>query len=429
MHKIESLLLHEGYTPDKTGAMAPPIYQTTSYQFASTEKAAKLFGLEEFGFMYTRINNPTVDILEKRLSALNKGTSSVATASGQAAITYAILNIAKNGDNIVSSTNLYGGTFTLFKYTLSKFGINVRFVDSSDPNNYLNASDENTKAFYLETIGNPRNSVSDFDKIASNAKSLNIPLIVDNTVSPYIFNPFEYGADIIVYSLTKFISGNGTSIGGAVVEKGDFNWANGKFDDFVKPDPSYHGLKFWEKFGNHEKAALKGHSYSMKLRLQLLRDMGAALSPFNAFLILEGLETLPLRMVKHCQNALKVAKFLEEHKNVSWVNYPGLTSHKDHNNAEKYLKNNFGGIIGFGIKGGYEAGKKFIDNISMIKHLANIGDSRSLVIHPASTTHSQLTKEEQKEAGISDDFIRLSVGLENVDDITGELDKALNCTV
>ena len=425
MKEIESILLHYGYAPDTTGSMAVPIYQTTSYIFENAEVAAKLFALEKEGFIYTRINNPTVNVLEKRLAALHKGVAAVATSSGQAAISYALLNIAKNGDNIVSSTNLYGGTYTLFKYTFAKFGIDVRFIDSSNPENFRNAVDNNTKAFYTESIGNPKNNVDDFEKISEIAHSFKIPFIMDNTVAPYIFNPFDHGADIIAYSLTKFISGNGTSIGGAVIEKGDFNWNSGKFPDFVEPDPSYHGLKYWEKFGNHDKAFIKGCAYAMKLRLQLLRDMGAAISPFNAFLILEGLETLPLRMIKHCENAFKVAQFLENHEKISWVVYPGLTTHKDHYKAKKYLKNYYGAIIGFGVKGGYEAGKKFINNIKMIKHLANIGDARSLIIHPASTTHSQLTSKEREAAGVSDDFIRFSVGIENINDIVDALDTAL----
>lgn len=426
MKNIESLLLHHGYTPDSTGARAVPIYQTTSYIFNSTKHAANLFGLKEFGNIYTRITNPTTDVLEKRLAALHNGTGALAVSSGQAAITYSILNIASAGNNIVSSTYLYGGTATLFKFTLKKMGIDVRFVDPSDPENFKNAADENTKAFYTETIGNPGNNVDDIPKIAEYAHNLGIPLIVDNTVAPYIFNPFEHGADIAVYSLTKFISGNGTSIAGAVVEKGDFNWDNGKFSSITEPDPSYHGLRYWETFGNHDKALVRGISYIIKMRLQLLRDIGACVSPFNAFLILEGLETLPLRMKKHCENAILVAQFLEKHPKVSWVNYPGLKSHKNYERAKKLLNGNFGAIIGFGVKGGFEAGAKFIDSVKMISHLANIGDARTLVIHPASTTHQQLSSEERKKAGVSDDFVRMSVGIENVDDIIEDLEQALN---
>lgn len=426
MKNIESLLLHHGYAPDSTGARAVPIYQTTSYIFQSVEHAANLFGLKEFGNIYTRITNPTTDVLEKRLAALEKGTGALALASGQAAITYSILNIASAGDNIVSSTYLYGGTATLFKYTFKKMGIEVRFVDPSDPDNFKNAADENTKAFYTETIGNPGNNVDDIPTIAKYAHDLGIPFIVDNTVAPYIFNPFDHGADIVVYSLTKFISGNGTSIGGAVIEKGDFNWDNGKFLGITEPDPSYHGAKYWEAFGNHDKAVVRGISYIIKMRLQLLRDIGACISPFNAFLILEGLETLPLRMKKHCDNALEVAQFLEKHPKVSWVNYPGLKSHKNHERAKKLFNGNFGALIGFGVKGGFEAGAKFIESVKMISHLANIGDARTLVIHPASTTHQQLTSQERLKAGVSDDFIRMSVGIENVDDIIEDLDQALN---
>lgn len=426
MKNIESLLLHYGYKPDSTGARAVPIYQTTSYLFKSVEHAANLFDLKEFGNIYSRMMNPTQDVLEKRLAALHSGTGALAVSSGQAAITYSVLNIASAGENIVSSTYLYGGTTTLFKYTFKKMGIEVRFVDPSNPDNFKNAADENTKAFYTESIGNPGNNVDDIPKIAEYAHNLGIPLIVDNTVTPYIFNPFDHGADIVVYSLTKYASGNGTSVGGAVVEKGDFNWDNGKFPSLTEPDPSYHGVKYWENFGNHENAMVKGIAYIIKMRLQLLRDMGACISPFNAFMIIEGLETLPLRMKQHCENALKIAKFLEKHPKVSWVNYPGLESHRSHETAKKLMKGNYGGIIGFGVKGGFEAGAKFIESVKMISHLANIGDARTLVIHPASTTHQQLSSEERKKSGVSDDFIRLSVGIEHVDDIMQDLDQALN---
>lgn len=426
MKNIESLLLHYGYEPDSTGARAVPIYQTTSYLFKSVEHAANLFDLKEFGNIYSRMMNPTQDVLEKRLAALHSGTGALAVSSGQAAISYSVLNIASAGDNIVSSTYLYGGTTTLFKYTFKKMGIEVRFVDPSNPDNFKNAADENTKAFYTESIGNPGNNVDDIPKIAEYAHNLGIPLIVDNTVTPYIFNPFDHGADIVVYSLTKYASGNGTSVGGAVVEKGDFNWDNGKFPGLTEPDPSYHGVKYWETFGNHENAVVRGIAYIIKMRLQLLRDMGACISPFNAFMIIEGLETLPLRMKQHCENALKIAKFLEKHPKVSWVNYPGLESHRSHETAKKLLKGNYGGIIGFGVKGGFEAGAKFIESVKMISHLANIGDARTLVIHPASTTHQQLSSEEREKSGVSDDFIRLSVGIEHVDDIMQDLDQALN---
>jgi len=426
MKNVESLLLHHGYKPDSTGARAVPIYQTTSYVFNSVEHAANLFDLKEFGNIYSRIMNPTQDVLEKRLAALHGGTGALAVSSGQAAITYSVLNIASAGDNIVSSTYLYGGTTTLFRYTLKKMGIEVRFVDPSDPDNFKNAADENTKAFYTESIGNPGNNVDDIPKIAEYAHNLGVPLIIDNTVTPYIFNPFNYGADIVVYSLTKYTSGNGTSVGGAVVEKGDFSWDNGKFPGLTEPDPSYHGVKYWETFGNHENAVVRGIAFILKMRLQLLRDMGACISPFNAFMIIEGLETLPLRIKQHCENAQKIAEFLEKHPKVSWVNYPGLKSHRNHEMAKKLLKGNYGGIIGFGVKGGFEAGAKFIESVKMISHLANIGDAKTLVIHPASTTHQQLSTEEREKSGVTDDFIRLSVGIEHVDDIMQDLDQALN---
>lgn len=422
----ESILLHGGYERvDHVRASAVPIYQTTSYVFRDSDHAASLFAVKDVGYIYTRIGNPTVEILEKRLAMLHKGTASLCLSSGQAAITYTILNLVPPGYNFVSSKFLYGGTYNLFKWTLGKFGIEARFVDSRYPEELASKIDEKTRAVFLETIGNPMNNVDDFQAIADVAHNAGIPLIVDNTVMPYLFNPFDYGADIVVYSTTKFITGNGTSIGGCIVEKGDFNWANGKFPWFVEPDPSYHGLSYWEAFGNHENAVIRGVAFTMKARLQYLRDIGACMSPFNAFLVLLGLETLHLRMPRHCDNALKVAKFLKEHPKVSWVNYPGLGDHPDHVRAKKYFNGYFGAIIGFGIRGGYESAKKFVDSLKMILHLANIGDARSLVIHPASTTHQQLTSEERKEAMISDDFIRLSVGIENVDDIISDLSQAL----
>jgi len=426
MKNVSSKLLHAGYEPDSTGARAVPIYQTSAYMFKSTEHAANLFALKEFGNIYTRLMNPTTDVLEKRLAALHGGTAAIATASGHAAMFYAILNITELGDNIVSSSNLYGGTYNLFKNTFRKLGREVRLIDSSNPENYLNAADEKTKAFYIETIGNPKNNVGDFEKIAKYAHDLKIPLIVDNTVAPYICNPFDYGADIVIYSITKYVTGNGTSMGGAIVEKGDFDWSSGKFPEFVNPDESYHGLVYWDAFGNHNKAVLKGASFSMKVRLQLLRDIGACISPFNSFMAIEGLETLTLRMKKHCENALEIAKFLEGHPKVSWVNYPGLSSHPDHKNAVKYLKNGYGAIIGFGVKGGYDAGVKFINSLKMVCHVANIGDARSLVIHPASTTHQQLSKEDREKAGVTDDFIRFSVGIEEPEDIIADIEQALN---
>lgn len=426
MSHTDTQLLHSGYTPGEDGSRAVPLYQTTSYVFKSNEHAANLFGLKEFGNIYTRITNPTTAVLEARLAALTGGTAALALSSGQAAITYSILNIAEAGQNIVSTTNLYGGTYNLFKYTLKRLGIEVRFVDSADPENFIKAADENTRAFYIESIGNPKNNVDDLDRISELAHSINIPLIVDNTVAPHIYDVFARGADIAVFSLTKFISGNGTSIGGAIVEKGDFNWANGKFPELTEPDPSYHGLSYWAAFGNHDGAVVKGIAYAIKARVQLLRDMGSCISPFNSHQIILGLETLTLRIAKHCENALKVAQYLENHPKVAWVNYPGLESHRDHERAKKYLPKGFGAIIGFGVKGGLEGGEKVINNVKMFSNLANIGDSRSLIIHPASTTHQQLTPEQRVSAGVTDDFIRLSIGIEDVADIIADLEQALN---
>jgi len=362
--------------------------------------------------------NPTTDVLEQRLAALDGGVGALAVASGQAAITYAVLNITQAGQNIVSTNYLYGGTYNLFHYTLPKLGIKVKFVDTSNAENVRNAIDENTRLVYTESVGNPKNNVDDFEAIGKIAREAGIPLVVDNTVTtPYLFKPLEHGADIVVYSLTKFIGGHGTSIGGAIVDGGKFPWNNGKFPEINGPDPSYHGLNYWE--------ALGGLSYILKMRLTLLRDTGACLSPFNAFQFLQGLETLHVRMARHVENARKVAAWLEKQPLVSWVNYPGLSGHKDHDRAKKYLPKGEGAIIGFGIKGGIEAGKKFIDNVKLLSHLANIGDAKSLVIHPASTTHQQLSEQEQLASGVSPDFIRLSIGLENIDDIIADIEQAL----
>ncbi len=365
--------------------------------------------------------NPTTDVLENRLAQLDGGVGGLAVASGQAATTYAVLNIAKAGDNIVSTSYLYGGTYNLFHYTLPRLGIEVKFVDSSDPENFRKAIDDKTRLVYTESVGNPKNNVDDFEGIAKVAHEAGIPFIVDNTVTtPYLFRPLDHGADIVVYSLTKFIGGHGTSIGGAVVDGGKFPWNNGRFPEFTEPDPSYHGLKYWEALGNL--------SYILKMRVTLLRDMGACLSPFNAFQFLQGLETLHVRMPRHVENAKAVATWLEKHPLVSWVNYAGLASHRDHGRAEKYLPKGTGAIIGFGIKGGMEAGKKFIDNVKLLSHLANIGDAKSLVIHPASTTHQQLSEEEQVSTGVTADFIRLSIGLEDINDIIADIDQALQAS-
>ena len=416
---IETLLLHAGQTPDPSSlSRAVPIYQTTSYVFKSSEHAANLFGLKEFGNIYTRLMNPTTDVLEQRLAALDGGIGALAVASGQAAITYAVLNITQAGQNIVSTNYLYGGTYNLFHYTLPKLGISVKFVDSSDPENIRRAIDDNTRLVYTESVGNPKNNVDDFEAIAKITNQAGIPFVVDNTVTtPYLFRPLDHGADIVVYSLTKFIGGHGTSIGGAVVDGGKFPWNNGKFPEITEPDPSYHGLKYWEALGNL--------SYILKMRVTLLRDTGACLSPFNAFQFLQGLETLHVRMPRHVENARRVASWLEQHPAVTWVNYPGLASHKDNARARKYLTKGEGAIIGFGIRGGIDAGRKFIDNVKLLSHLANIGDAKSLVIHPASTTHQQLSEEEQIASGVTPDFIRLSIGLENVDDIIADIQQAL----
>jgi O-acetylhomoserine (thiol)-lyase len=419
---LETLALHAGHTPDSASlSRAVPIYQTTSYVFKSSEHAANLFGLKEFGNIYTRLMNPTTDVLEQRLAALDGGVGALAVASGQAAITYAVLNITKAGQNIISSSYLYGGTYTLFHYTLPRLGITVKFVDTSDPENVRRAIDENTRLVYTESVGNPKNNVDDFEAIGKITREAGIPFIVDNTVTtPYLFKPLEHGADIVVYSLTKFMGGHGTSIGGAVVDGGKFPWNNGKFLEFTEPDPSYHGLKFWDALGNL--------SYILRMRVSLLRDMGACISPFNAFQLLQGIETLHVRMPRHVENARAVAAWLEKHPLVSWVNYPGLASHKDHARAQRYLPKGEGAIIGFGIKGGLQAGKAFIDNVKLLSHLANIGDAKSLVIHPASTTHQQLSEEEQQSSGVTADFIRLSIGMEFVEDIIADIQQALEAS-
>ncbi len=414
--------LHAGQTADPTtNSRAVPIYQTTSYVFDSSEHAANLFALAEMGNIYTRLMNPTTDVLEKRLAELDGGVGALALASGSAAINLAILNLAKAGDNIISTQYLYGGTYNMFNYTLKRMGITVKFVDSSNPANIANAIDENTKAVFSETIGNPKNNVDDFAMIARIAHDNGLPFIVDNTVAtPFLFKPIEHGADIVCYSLTKFIGGHGTSIGGAVVDSGKFDWSSGRFAEYTSPDPSYHGLVYHEALGEL--------AYILKMRITLLRDMGPCLSPFNAFQFLQGLETLHVRMPRHCENAVKVAQFLEGHPSVSWVNYPGLESHPDHDRAKRYLPKGQGAILGFGIKGGKEAGARFIDSVKLCSHLANIGDAKSLVIHPASTTHQQLSEAEQLASGVSPDYIRVSVGIEDVEDIIEDLDQALKAS-
>ena len=416
---FDTLALHAGQDPDPTtGSRAVPIYQTTSYVFRDTDHAANLFALKEFGNIYTRIMNPTWDVLEQRIAALEGGAAALVTASGQAAETLAVLNLAGAGDHIVASASLYGGTYNLFHYTLPKLGIETTFVDPSDPENFRAAITDKTRLVYAESLGNPKNDVLDIEPVAAVAHEAGLPLIIDNTVTtPYLLNPIQWGADIVVHSLTKYLGGHGTSVGGIIVDSGKFNWANGKFPAFTEPDPSYHGLKFWETFGSI--------SYILKARVQLLRDLGPALSPFNAFLVLQGVETLGLRVQRHSDNALAVAHHLEGHPAVSWVNYPGLPSSPTHGLAQKYLRHGYGAILGFGIKGGREAGIKFINSAKLLSHLVNIGDAKSLVVHPASTTHQQLTPEERLATGVTDDFIRLVIGIESVGDIIADIDQAL----
>ena len=425
--KLGTKSLHAGQKPDPTtGSRAVPIYQTTSYQFRDTEHAANLFGLKELGNIYTRIMNPTTDVLEQRLAALEGGSGALAHSSGQAAITASILNIAGAGDHIVSVAQLYGGTYNLFHYTLPKLGIQVSFVDGDDPENFRKAVKSNTKAFYGEGLGNPRLNILPFAEVAKIAQEVGVPLIVDNTaLSPYLNRPFEHGANIVVHSATKHIGGHGTSIGGIVVDGGNFNWGNGKFPGFTEPDMSYHGLPHWEAFKAFAPAGGANIAFIMKMRLQFLRDVGSCLSPFNAFLLIQGLETLHLRMERHCSNALKVAQYLEAHPKVKWTNYPGLKSSKYHDLAKKYLTNGYGALVGFGLKSGFEGGSKFINALQLHSHVANIGDARSLAIHPASTTHSQLTTEERNSAGVTDDYVRLSVGIEDIEDIIADLEQAL----
>jgi O-acetylhomoserine (thiol)-lyase len=427
--RLETLAIHAGQdSPDPaTGARAVPIYQTTSYVFNNTEHAANLFALKDFGNIYSRIMNPTNDVFERRIAALEGGTGALAVASGQAAETLALLAITQVGDEIVSANNLYGGTYELLHYTFPKLGRSATFVDSSKPEEFKKAITEKTRAIYAETIGNPKLDIPDFEAIAKIAHDAGIPFVIDNTVGVGLISPIEYGADISVISATKFVGGHGTSIGGVIVDSGKFNWGNGKFPEFTEPDPTYHGLKFWDTFGNFP--GLGNVAFILKVRVQLLRDLGPALSPFNAFLFLQGLETLPLRQRKHSENALAVAQFLKKHPLVTWVNYPGLDDHPSHSLAKKYLGASYGALIGFGIKGGLEAGKKFINSVELLSHLANIGDTKSLVIHPASTTHQQLTKAEQEETGVTEDFIRLSIGLEDVEDIKEDIDQALRKTV
>lgn len=415
----ETLAVHAGQEPDPvTHARAVPIYQTTSYTFDSTEHAANLFSLAETGNIYTRIMNPTQDVFEQRVAALEGGVGALAVSSGQAAITYSILNIAGSGDEVVASSSLYGGTYNLFHHTLPKLGIQVHFVDPSKPENFKQAITERTKAIFGETIGNPKGDVLDLEAVAKVAHEAGVPLIVDNTfATPHLLQPIQFGADIVVHSATKFIGGHGTSIGGVIVDSGRFDWSNGKFPGLVEPDPSYHGVSYTEALGEQ--------AYIVKARVQLLRDLGASLSPFNSFLLLQGLETLHLRMERHSANALQLARWLQDQEAVEWVSHPGLPNHPDHEKAKKYLPKGQGAIFTFGIKGGVEAGRRLIESLKLFSHLANVGDAKSLVIHPGSTTHQQLTEEEQRVSGVNPELIRLSVGIEAVEDLIADLEQAL----
>lgn len=416
--KFSTQALHAGHDTNLTGGTrAVPIYQTTSYVFNNSEHAANLFSLAEPGFIYTRLNNPTNDILEKRLAAIDGGIGAAVFASGTSAISTALLTLLKAGDHIVASSTLYGGTFNLLNVTLPRLGITTTFVDASNPQNFKDAVQENTRAVFIESIGNPKLDVLDIEAIAEVSKESKIPLIVDNTVAtPYLLNPIKHGANIVVYSLTKFIGGQGNSLGGAIVDAGNFDWTNGKFSEFTEPSKGYHGLVYSEALGEA--------AYIAKVRLEGLRDFGGALSPFNAFQIIQGLETLPIRIEKHSQNALEIAKWLEAKEEVSWVSYPGLESHESYNNAQKYLPKGQSGVLSFGVKGGFEAAKTVVDSVEIFSLLANIGDTKSLIIHPSSTTHQQLTDEQQEASGVTKDLIRLSVGIEDVDDLKKDLKEA-----
>ena len=425
-YRFETLQIHAGQEPAPgTNARAVPIYQTTSYNFDDSDHAARLFGLQEFGNIYTRIMNPTTDVFEKRVAALEGGVAAVATASGQAAQLTAFTTLLESGEEIVSTSYLYGGTYNQFKVAFPRLGIKVEFVDGDDPDDFEARITDKTRALYLETIGNPKYNVPDFEAIAEVAHRNGIPLVVDNTfgAAGYICRPIEHGADIVVHSATKWIGGHGTSIGGVIVDSGNFDWRSGKFPVFTEPAPGYHGLNFGEVFGPD--GPFGNIAFAIRARVEGLRDLGACLSPFNAFLFLQGLETLSLRAQRHMDNAAELAPWLEQHPRVTWVSYPGLPNHPYHEKAKQYLRNGFGSVLSFGIAGGYEAGKRFIDQVQLASHLANVGDAKTLVIHPASTTHQQLTEEEQTSAGVSPDLVRISVGLEHIEDIKTDLDQAL----
>ncbi|MEI6429054.1 MAG: O-acetylhomoserine aminocarboxypropyltransferase/cysteine synthase [Pseudanabaena sp. ELA607] len=418
-YRFETLQIHAGQKPDPTtNSRAVPIYQTTSYVFNSPDHGANLFALKEFGNIYTRIMNPTTDVFEQRIAALEGGVAALATSSGQAAQFLAIATLAQAGENIVSTSYLYGGTYNQFKVTLPRLGINVKFVDGDNPEDFRKQIDENTKALYVETLGNPQFNIPDFEALAAIAHEHGIPLIVDNTFGAggYLARPIKHGADIVVESATKWIGGHGTSIGGVIVDSGKFNWGNGKFPIFTEPSAGYHGLNFHETFGNI--------AFIIRARVEGLRDLGASISPFNSFLLIQGLETLSLRVDRHIQNAQALAEWLVNHPKVEWVNYPGLPSHPYHDRAKKYLEHGFGAVLNFGIKGGLEAGRSFINAVKLASHLANVGDAKTLVIHPTSTTHQQLSESEQKSAGVTPDLIRVSVGLEHIEDIKADFEQA-----
>jgi OAH/OAS sulfhydrylase len=424
--KFETLQLHAGQEPDPTtGSRAVPIYQTTSYQFKDTEHAATLFALKEFGNIYTRIMNPTTDVFEKRIAALEGGAAALATASGQSAQFLTIITLAKAGDNIVSTPFLYGGTYNQFKVTLPRLGIDVNFVEEDTPEAYEKAIDENTKAIYVESIGNPRGNVPDFENLAEIADKHGIALVVDNTfgAAGAIIQPIKYGANVVVQSATKWIGGHGNSIGGVIVDGGNFNWGNGNYPLFTDPAPGYHGLNFWDVFG--EDGPFGNIAFAIRARVEGLRDVGPALSPFNSFLLLQGLETLSLRIERHTENAQKLAKWLQKQDSVSWVNFTGLPDHEYHEQAKKYVNGGkFGSVLTFGVKGGYEPARSFIENLELSSHLANVGDAKTLVIHPASTTHQQLSDDEQRSSGVKDDLIRVSVGIEHIDDIIQDFEES-----
>jgi len=422
--RLGTLAIHAGQIADPvTGSRAVPIYQTSSYVFKDAEHAANLFGLKELGNIYTRLMNPTTDVFEKRIAAIEGGTAALAVASGQAAITYGLLAITRPGDEVLAANNLYGGTYELLHHTFPKLGRRTRFVDSADVQAFKEGITDRTRVIYLESIGNPKLDVPDFEAIARIAHDAGIPLVVDNTIGVGLTAPIDHGADIITSSATKYIGGHGTSLGGVIVDSGRFEWNNGKFPEFTEPDPSSHGRGFWDAFGDFP--GIGNIALAFKIRVQLLRDTGATISPFNSWLLLQGLETLHLRVERHSENAFAVAKFLRDHPKVEWVNYPGFPDHPSHGLASKYLHGGYGPLVGFGIKGGARSGKRFIESVKLFSHLANIGDAKSLVIHPASTTHQQLTEEEQAATGVTPDYIRLAVGLEDIEDIIADLDQAL----